>query len=447
MGKKKKVGGTPRKRSAPRTPKRRTKLAEVATPDIAELFTSLGVQSLSASARAAVAVRCAERALAELPDHPALRLDRSAVERSLELGRRHVTGELRTFDREAWNAFAAASNAAQRLRDVQGGVSSILQVCSDAISASLPANLASSTSMVPGRHVAELWLRLVIAPLQARSTAGRLVEAGVTALADDVAWLRTHAQTHVPRAFFDRPCWPAGEPAGLADAIASLRAELVDLNRQADPAKVFDAVGLDASCRSLLEALAPEELEQLVGFDASGERVRLPGLSFRILGPAGPSLLDRLASAASADDLTAALTARADPAAAVLPRLIQELGPRGLLVFVTDRHDRHARIAVLRSADRYDVLRAVGTSAPNFDLDTAELIARLQALEARLSFEIRGASSSWVELLVNQPPADPSAVATELRDLCPDVVDQGVGSMEALGRGLTTDALITLWWD
>jgi hypothetical protein len=45
------------------------------------------------------------------------------------------------------------------------------------------------------------------------------------------------------------------------------------------------------------------------------------------------------------------------------------------------------------------------------------------------------------------PVADPGALAQRIYAFCPDVVDQGHGSVAALAGSLAKEAALYLWWD
>jgi hypothetical protein len=83
------------------------------------------------------------------------------------------------------------------------------------------------------------------------------------------------------------------------------------------------------------------------------------------------------------------------------------------------------QVAVLRSSDPYDILRALRTDGANYEVYTDDLIARLKAWEVRCAFRIVGADADWVELEFVSLPADLAAFAEEVYAFCPDTIDQG----------------------
>ena len=69
-------------------------------------------------------------------------------------------------------------------------------------------------------------------------------------------------------------------------------------------------------------------------------------------------------------------------------------------------------------------------------MDTDQLIARLRDLHERLGIDIFQAETDTIQFRFLSPPKEPRALAEELYEFCPDIVDQDCGSVEALAQGL-----------
>jgi hypothetical protein len=130
-----------------------------------------------------------------------------------------------------------------------------------------------------------------------------------------------------------------------------------------------------------------------------------------------------------------------------------------------------------RSGDPFARIRRAGTAAPNYDLDTADIIARLTKWQSLCAFIVTRAEPDAVEIAFTTLPADMDAFARELYDFCPDLVDQGTGcvremletmddpspetkaliegvdfddedyGVEILKREVQREKGVTLWWD
>jgi hypothetical protein len=77
--------------------------------------------------------------------------------------------------------------------------------------------------------------------------------------------------------------------------------------------------------------------------------------------------------------------------------------------------------------DQFEIIRKAETGAPNFDMDTDAIIARLQQWQALCKFRVTGAGHDTIDIKFDTLPADMAAFAKDVYDFCPDLVDQGTG--------------------
>jgi hypothetical protein len=117
----------------------------------------------------------------------------------------------------------------------------------------------------------------------------------------------------------------------------------------------------------------------------------------------------------------------------VRERLRDTLAPLGYLPFVADAtfdfQKRRDTLAVLRSADPLAPLRFVGTSAPNYDLNPEDVLAKVEEWHDRYGVEVIGAEGDSLDIRFGALPDDLYAFAEELYDFCPDLLDQGMEVM------------------
>jgi hypothetical protein len=160
---------------------------------------------------------------------------------------------------------------------------------------------------------------------------------------------------------------------------------------------------------------------QLVGMDAEGADKPAPGLVMDVSGSKWHQLVRRLR---------------------------QEVG-QGYLVFCSDQGfgSLPDQIAVLRGKDQFDILRAVGTAGGNYNLGPEQVLARAREWDRQYGLDIIAAGHDWMEARFKRPPADMDAFAKEVHNFCPDVVDQGTGSVQELAREMKQMNGIYLWWD
>ena len=163
--------------------------------------------------------------------------------------------------------------------------------------------------------------------------------------------------------------------------------------------------------------------------------------------------LERLTgfSTESFDEVPAPGVTTGVPEDRVLPAiraLREQVGP-GYAVFRCTRGWGHEddRVAVMRADDPFAPLEAMGTNGANFDLYTAEVLAKVREWDARFGLRITGAYMDSLEAEFVRQPDDMLAFAREVYAFCPDVVDQGTGDVEALAEEMRRFNTVYLWWD
>lgn len=121
--------------------------------------------------------------------------------------------------------------------------------------------------------------------------------------------------------------------------------------------------------------------------------------------------------------------------------------------FYLFRHDqgfgidgRPDKVGLLPTADKYAVIAAMGTNGDNFNIGTAGVIAWLRDLEGEQPFVLTGIGFDHLEGHFTSKVKDPRALARRMYQFCPDIVDQGVGSLGKLADELRNGTLY-FWWD
>jgi len=105
-------------------------------------------------------------------------------------------------------------------------------------------------------------------------------------------------------------------------------------------------------------------------------------------------------------------------------------------------------IALVPMRDQFEVIRLVGTNGVNIDLLNSGVIAWLRELERDAPFVLTGIGYDHVEgrfLKPVGPRAD--SIAKRLHGFCPDVVDQGTGSVKELANEIGRLNTFFCWWD
>ncbi|OOQ61747.1 DUF4253 domain-containing protein [Mucilaginibacter pedocola] len=105
------------------------------------------------------------------------------------------------------------------------------------------------------------------------------------------------------------------------------------------------------------------------------------------------------------------------------------------------------RIAVLKTTDKYAILKQIGTDGINYNITNDCLITIIHKFDKRYSLELIAASGDWCEFVIHNEPKDWLAFAKDVYAVCPDVVDQGAESVEAMAGEMQKTKRLYLWWD
>jgi hypothetical protein len=104
-------------------------------------------------------------------------------------------------------------------------------------------------------------------------------------------------------------------------------------------------------------------------------------------------------------------------------------------------------MGILKTTDQFEVLKQVRTDAANYDIDTDSLIKIMRVFDKKYLLDLIGASGDWCEFIINKEPNDWLVFAKEAYKACPDIVDQGSGTVEALADEMKKTKRLYFWWD
>lgn len=129
-------------------------------------------------------------------------------------------------------------------------------------------------------------------------------------------------------------------------------------------------------------------------------------------------------------------------------RLQSSLIPRGYFAFHSRQpHFGPDAIAMIHSANPYDALKIKATNGINYGVETSDIITKLTQWQQQFSFTIVGVDYDLVEIILDTLPSDVDAFAQEVYEFCPDIVEQGTDTVEALVEDIKTKKFLFLWWD
>ena len=112
-----------------------------------------------------------------------------------------------------------------------------------------------------------------------------------------------------------------------------------------------------------------------------------------------------------------------------------------------DETHNGVEIVITNVTSKLDVLNKSRSDAINYGMETKDLIAKLSSFEEQLDLRIFHAETDTIEFTYKNTPKNYSQLAQGLFELCPDIVHQGVGSIENLEELLMQQKMVYLWWD
>jgi hypothetical protein len=137
----------------------------------------------------------------------------------------------------------------------------------------------------------------------------------------------------------------------------------------------------------------------------------------------------------------------------VLEEMRRELGP-SLIAFIgttrwlgDERHDEAEEIVVAKGDSQFDILRVAQSDAVNYGKETEDLIRKLTEYDRAYGIDIFHAETDTIEFRLTRLPDDLRRFSRDLYEFCPDIVDQGVETVEALEQEIRRTGEVYLWWD
>jgi hypothetical protein len=124
---------------------------------------------------------------------------------------------------------------------------------------------------------------------------------------------------------------------------------------------------------------------------------------------------------------------------------------KGYSIFVLEQNfnlkNRPDEIAVLKTRDKFSILQQLQTDGANYNINNDSLLRIIKKFDDKYSLDLIGASGDWCEFIIRKEPVDWLAFAKEVYKVCPDDVDQGTNTIEALADEMKRTKHLYFWWD
>lgn len=87
------------------------------------------------------------------------------------------------------------------------------------------------------------------------------------------------------------------------------------------------------------------------------------------------------------------------------------------------------------------------TNGSNYSIETKDIIQKYRKWDNEFGVTPIGIGFDFCECLIIKKNIDFKKLADEVYEFCPDVVDQGTDTVEALAEEMKRTGTIYLWWD
>lgn len=122
---------------------------------------------------------------------------------------------------------------------------------------------------------------------------------------------------------------------------------------------------------------------------------------------------------------------------------------QGCFVYEPDNHygEGPEKLCILPTTDKYDAIAVHQTNGCNYGIGPGYVVEWLRKLAAEQPFILTCIAHDTLAGRFLSPIANPEALADRMYDFCPDIVDQGCGSVELLAESLASSDALFFWWD
>ena len=99
------------------------------------------------------------------------------------------------------------------------------------------------------------------------------------------------------------------------------------------------------------------------------------------------------------------------------------------------------------TSDPYALMELSETNGLNYDIETKHIIEKYKKWDSEFGIIPIGIGFDFCECKIKTTNIDFKKLAREVYEFCPDVVDQGTETVEALEEEIKRTGMIYLWWD
>lgn len=132
----------------------------------------------------------------------------------------------------------------------------------------------------------------------------------------------------------------------------------------------------------------------------------------------------------------------------IIKQYREEFISKGQFIYICDIPGNGFQVGILNSiTDPYEIMKLAETNGANYDIQSAEIIEQCKKWDAAFGIRPFAIGFDFCECEIVNKEIDYNKLAAEIYQFCPDVVDQGTETVDALEEELKKTGSIFLWWD
>lgn len=104
-------------------------------------------------------------------------------------------------------------------------------------------------------------------------------------------------------------------------------------------------------------------------------------------------------------------------------------------------------IIIIDGSDPYDIIKRIGTNGVNYDIYNSDVVNKLKEWNDQVNFKFVVIDVSRIHAYMGKLPNNIQSFSKDVYAFCPDVIDQGYGSMNKMISDYEENKYFWLWWD
>ena len=127
---------------------------------------------------------------------------------------------------------------------------------------------------------------------------------------------------------------------------------------------------------------------------------------------------------------------------------LDKLRQEGKYIFISEIAHNGYKVGLTgATSDPYKLMEFAETNGANYDIETSHIIDKYKKWDSEFGITPIAIGFDFCECQIKNKNIDYKKLADEVYEFCPDVVDQGTETVEALEEEMRRTGSIYLWWD